>query len=346
VPVERVPEPGPEWDAFAESRPDATLGHAAAWAGVLCNAYGLEPLYLAVREGSGELRGVLPLVAFRGLRGARELVSLPFLDTAGILARDRETESRLLAAALEQAHTLGARVLELRQLRPLSGLEIPPTPRVDLALSLPGDEEELWRRLPGKVRNQTRKAGREGLVVAEGETEAELLTGFYEVYRRNMRDLGSPAHGLEFFREAARGLGSRLRVVVARRAGRPVGGLVAIRFGGRVSVPWASTLRAERPRCPNNLIYWEALRWAIAQRASEFDFGRSPAGSGSHRFKLGWGAVERPLAWTRLDADGRPVRIHPPADSALLRAFARLWKTLPAPVSNRLGPRVRRRLSS
>ena len=33
--VERVAEPGAEWDAFAESTPGGGLGHAAAWHRVL-----------------------------------------------------------------------------------------------------------------------------------------------------------------------------------------------------------------------------------------------------------------------------------------------------------------------
>jgi Acetyltransferase (GNAT) domain len=41
----------------------------------------------------------------------------------------------------------------------------------------------------------------------------------------------------------------------------------------------------------DNLISWEAIRWAIARGAREFDFGRSPCDNGTHRCKLGWGAA-------------------------------------------------------
>ena len=39
--------------------------------------------------------------------------------------------------------------------------------------------------------------------------------------------------------------------------------LVAIHHGRAVTVPWASSLGDARPLCPNHLLYWEALRWAI-----------------------------------------------------------------------------------
>ncbi len=125
-----------------------------------------------------------------------------------------------------------------------------------------------------------------------------------------------------------------------------MGGLVAIAFAGAVHVPWASTLRRERASCPNNQIYWEALRWAIRLGAREFVFGRSPVGSGTHRFKRGWGAEERPLAWTRLSAEGRTLAAPGGDAGALLRAASGLWSRLPVRASALLGPRVRRFFSN
>lgn len=339
--VEAVEAPGPEWDAFVESRPDATLAHAGAWCGILRRAYRLVPCYLAARDGG--LRGVLPLFRFRTLRGARELVSVPYLDAGGILADGAEAERALLGAALELARADGARALELRQPAPLqAGPAAPPVDRVDMVLPLARDAEAQWSAFPAKVRNQTRKAEREGLAIAE----ADPFEGFYRPFRENMRDLGSPVHAAAFYREAAHAFGERLRFVVVADGDRPVGGLVAIRYAGGVTVPWASTLRAERARCPNNLIYWEAIRWAVASGAGWFDFGRSPAGGGTHRFKKGWGAEERPLAWLRLAPDGSVTGMRSPGESGLLRRLASIWTRLPVGLTAIAGPPLRRFIAS
>jgi FemAB-related protein (PEP-CTERM system-associated) len=343
--VEMVREPGREWDGFVGAQAEATLGHAAAWASVLREAYRLAPLYLGARDAAGGLAGVLPLVLSRTLRGRRELVSLPFLDSAGIVSGTALAEAALLEAALRLAREHGARAVELRQPTPLASA-LPPAvvDRVDLVLPLAAAEEAQWRSLSAKVRNQTRKAQREGLRLAASPPES-LRRAFYQVFRVNMRDLGSPVHSERFFAAAAARFGPDLRFIVATLDDRPVGGLVAIHYGRTVSVPWASTLRSERARCPNNLIYWEALRWAIAQGAARFDFGRSPYDSGSYRFKRGWGAEERPLAWTRLAPDGAPLPLRRAGDSAVLRRLAKLWTALPVSVSAVLGPRLRRFLS-
>jgi len=355
--IAETADPGPEWDAFVEAQPAGRLGHASAWARVVREAYGLTPVYLAARDEHGTIAGVLPLVRFRGLGGGLELVSMPFLDSGGILARDPETQRALLDAALGLAREQGARALELREFEESespSALENPPArdddpaakqTRVDLVMGLESSEDAQWNALRAKVRNQTRKAEREGLQIAPRD-DPRLLADFYGPFCQNMRDLGSPVHAKRFFEVAADAFGDRLRFIVSRLGERSVGGLVAIDFAGAVSVPWASTLREERQRCPNNQIYWEALRWAIERGAREFDFGRSPIGGGTYRFKLGWGAHERALAWRRLTPAGNPIAAKAAGDSALLQRLSVVWSRLPVPLTAWLGPPLRRRISS
>jgi serine/alanine adding enzyme len=347
-----ITDPGPEWDAFVETEPAGQLGHASAWARVVREAYGLTPVYLEARDERGAIAGILPLVEFRNLSANLELVSMPFLDSGGILARDPATERALLEAALEETRARGARVLELREVArdertdaAEGESEESEQTRVDLVLALESDEEAQWRALRAKVRNQTRKAESEGLTIAP-RNQTGLLAEFYRPFCRNMRDLGSPAHAERFFSAAAEAFGDRLRIVVTRLGDKPVGGLVAIDFAGAVTVPWASTLREERRRCPNNQIYWEALRWAIERGAREFDFGRSPIGGGTYRFKRGWGAEERPLAWKRLNSRGDRLALEATGDSALFRRLSTIWTRLPVWVTTRLGPPLRRRISS
>lgn len=335
----------PDWNPFAASHPKAALGHAGVWPRILREAYGLESHLLRAVRGDETTVGVLALARFRSLRGTRSLISLPFLDASGILADSLEAESALLDAALAEARRTGATAVELRQAHALRGVPTEEDPhRVDLRLHLEDDEEAQWKALSGKVRNQTRKATRAEVTLVEGSVET-LLDGFYRVFCVNMRDLGSPAHARGFFAAAERGFGERLRFVVGARAGRPIAGLVAIHEGDTVSVPWASTLREERSHCPNNLIYWEALRWAIDRGARVFDFGRSPLDSGTYRFKKGWGAEATPLPWARFGPEGGALAIEGAGQSRLLRGLSDVWTRAPLGLTTWLGPRVRRHLA-
>lgn len=328
-----------EWDRFAEAHPQACVGHAAAWAEVLRDAYGLEPRYLAARDAGGRICGLLPLMRLRTLGGRLRYVSMPFLDAAGVLAADREVERALL----EAARALDAPV-ELRQQAPPGRATSEEPTRVDLFLPLGGGPELRWKALPARVRNQTRKAARSGLALATRERDA--VADFHRVHRASMRALGSPPHAERLFRAIVRHFGDRVRIANALDGDRPVGGLVALHYAGAVAVPWASTLRSERTRCPNNLVYWDALSWAERVGAHTFDFGRSPVGSGTHRFKRGWGARERPLFWARLDAAGGMAAVRSDGDSAVLRLLARVWRQLPPALCDGVGPRLRQRIAS
>jgi FemAB-related protein (PEP-CTERM system-associated) len=269
---------------------------------------------------------------------------MPFLDSGGILARSADAQRALLEAALEKCRELGAKMLELRQ---VASPDSPATMqhRVDLFLPLEESEEEQWKALPAKVRNQTRKAEKQGLSIAPRDC-SRILDRFYGPFCHNMRDLGSPVHGRSFFAAASEAFGDRLRFIVTELDRRPVGGLVAIDYAGSVTVPWASTLRSQRKRCPNNQIYWEGLRWAIERGAREFDFGRSPIGTGTHRFKVGWGAQERRLAWERRTPTGDPVEWRPSSDQGALRQLVAVWSRLPVPLTALIGPWIRRHISS
>ena len=340
--LQQIDDPGREWDAFVERTPGAALGHAAAWAAILRESDRITPHYLAARDASGALAGVLPLVCFRTLRGRRELVSLPFLDTGGVLAIDGAAERCLLDGAHALARDLGADALELRQLAPLrEGPAAPAQDRIDLVLPLTGDEEAQWKALGAKVRNQTRKAMQSGLSAATVGSAHARVADFFAPFAINMRDLGSPPHARRFYEVAADVFGERLSIHLALLNDRSVGGLVAIDYAGAVTVPWASTLREERARCPNNLIYWDAIRWAIARGAREFDFGRSPRDSGTHRFKLGWGARERDLAWIRFGRDGQRESTASHGPGAWMQRLSAVWMRLPVPVATAVGARVR-----
>ncbi|MCH2171090.1 GNAT family N-acetyltransferase [Myxococcota bacterium] len=341
-----IASPGTEWDEFVERTPGGSLGHAAAWSHVIERAYGLESFYLAARGADDSLVGVLPLVRHRGLGGRSQLVSMPYLDTGGPVTRSPEVAKALVDAALEAATVSAKGGLELRNRDAMSGLNSPSsTQRVDLVLSLENDEQTQWKTLRAKVRNQTRKSEKQGVVPVQGN-DAALIDQFYEPFLVNMRDLGSPVHGRNFFLEASRAFGSRMRVIVARLGARSVGGLIAIDYAGAVTVPWASTLRSERSRCPNNAIYWEAIRWAIERGVREFDFGRSPIDGGTYRFKKGWGAEERPLHWCSFDPSGTPRHETAASTGGAMQRLSNLWTHLPVGLSARLGPPIRKRLAN
>ncbi|MFB3817531.1 MAG: GNAT family N-acetyltransferase [Candidatus Methylomirabilales bacterium] len=327
--------PGSAWQEVAAA---AHLALAGPWYAAIRNAYGHEPLYLEARAPQGA--AVLPAFVLRRPLLGTVVASMPFLDAGGP-AGDPALAGPLLARLRREAEACGAALLEVRSLVPLPLPVEPSLSKITLIRRLAPDPDTVWRQLPATVRNRVRKAENSGVSVEVGG--AELLEAFYRVFAVNMRDLGSPVHGRAFFRALFQAFGGAARIVLARRQGRPVGGLYTLVHGDTLSAPWASALRAEAVYSPNTLCYWEALRLGCRDGLAAFDFGRSTVDSGTHRFKRQWGTQPHQLYWYSLPLGGRAVTVS--ARAGHWDLLSRVWRLLPVGVTRLLGPPLRRLLS-
>src|SRR5690606_20078873 len=149
---------------------------------------------------------------------------------------------------------------------------------------LPGSVDELSAELGAKLRSQIRRAQRENVSIQRGNGAAPL-TAFYDVFARNMRDLGTPVYSRSLFEAVLNRWKSDASLLIVELDGKPVGGAFLIRHRDTLEIPWASTLRPKNALGINMLMYWEALSFAIDQGCRYFDFGRSTLDSGTYRFK-------------------------------------------------------------
>lgn len=336
VTVTDRPDPQ-EWDAYVRTHPDASLYHQHGWRDLFTGAFGHRCHYLAASR-AGEIRGVLPLVEFRSLLFGRFAVSLPFVNAGGLLTSDAAASSALVAEALTRQRGQGWRHVELRH----EARRCPEWParshKVAMRRPLETSPDALWAALDRKVRNQVRKAEKSGVTVTQGGRE--LVSDFYTVFARNMRDLGTPVYPRVLFERATESFDAR--VFVARVARTPVAASITLRWRKRVEVPWASSLRAHADKSPNMLLYHAMLRWALEQGATVFDFGRSTPNEGTFNFKAQWGAGPTPLVWEYVGLSGAVPDVSP--GNRRYRTAIRMWQHLPVSVANLLGPPIVRQI--
>jgi serine/alanine adding enzyme len=185
-----------------------------------------------------------------------------------------------------------------------------------------------------------RKAEKAGLSTEVGGSEC--LDAFYGVFAHNMRDLGTPVYDRRFFDAILRAFPAAARVFVVRLGRVPIAASITIRWRDTIEVPWASSLRNHSDKSPNMLLYWTMLRTAIAERASQFDFGRSTPDEGTFHFKRQWGAAPQPLVWEYAGLEGELPDQGP--KNPKFRLAVSLWQRLPIAVANRIGPIVVRNI--
>lgn len=324
-----------EWDTFVEHHPQSTLYHRSVWHGVIHDVFGHEIIRLATRDATG-LSGVLPLVRLRSRLFGDYLVSMPYFNYGGALARSESLARELMLAAAAEARRIGCDHVEFRDTAVHEGWQVR-TDKVVMQLPLPGTYDHLWGALGGKLRAQIRRPQKEGAEVLRGG--AELLSEFYAVFARNMRDLGTPVYPRSLFEAILRALPGDASIVLVRHKRRPVAAGFLLGFRDRLEIPWASSLREYNSLGVNMLLYAETLKMAIENGYRIFDFGRSSVGSGTYRFKKQWGASEQQLYWHYWLAENREMPQLTP-DNPRYRLAIAAWRRLPVCVANRLGPSI------
>jgi FemAB-related protein (PEP-CTERM system-associated) len=338
--VVRPDAPASAAAAYAGAHPDGTPYHDPAWLDVIARAFGHRTLYLAAEAG-GRTAGVLPLVFFSSRVFGRFAVSVPFVNYGGVLADTPDVERALVDRAIAETRAAGGSYLELRHTRRRFTDLSEKRHKVAMWLTLDGTPDAQWASLDRKLRNQVRKAEKHELEIRTGGLEA--LPAFYEVFARNMRDLGTPVYGVGFFREVLSAFPETTRVFVVRHAGRAVAASLVQWRGEAVEVPWASALRESNALCANVFLYWHMLRFAVERGLRRFDFGRSTPGEGTFLFKKQWGAEPVPLVWEYWTASGQPMPDLSPKNPKYARAIS-AWQRLPVSIANALGPAIVRHI--
>jgi serine/alanine adding enzyme len=321
------------WEQFVGARGDDAGYHAWDWQRVFEKAFGHRAVYLLARRGD-QIAGVLPLVAIKSRLFGNTLTSLPFLNYGGVIASDEEAADALVAAAADKARDYHCSHVELRHVSAqFPGL---PCKRHKVSMRVPL-QTQLWEGLDRKVRNQIRKAEKSGLEVQRGGEE--LVDDFYNVFARNMRDLGTPVYSRRLFVEVLRTFPERSRLHVVRWHGQAVAAGFTYRTERMVQLPWASSIREFNPLCPNVLLYWDALQYAQECGAAVFDMGRSTPNEGTFRFKAQWGAEPVPLHWEYSLLGGSDIPNVSPSNPKFQYAIA-LWQKLPLELTKRFGPLI------
>ena len=115
-----------------------------------------------------------------------------------------------------------------------------------------------------------------------------------------MRDLGTPVYSKSFFGNISEAFPDTTRIFAVYHETRMIAAGIGSWFKDTFEVPWASSISDYNALCPNNMLYLEAIRFAIRNGFKKFDFGRSSPHEGTYNFKKEWGALPVQLYWQYL----------------------------------------------
>ena len=329
------------WDGVLRDVGEASLprlnAHHPGWISAITKGLRHSTYVLKATLGD-QVVGTLPLCLVSGPIFGRFLVSLPYVNTGGVWARDRSAAEALISAGCELADELDVKYLELRHEHPVPHprLNFERTDKVHMRLPLPSTADELMSSLKSKVRSQVKKSMKFELSAEFGQHN--LLNDFYHVFSANMRDLGTPVLSKQLFANILDHLGEHAELCVVRSGSKTAAAGLLVHLNNLTEIPSASCLRAFNRMNANMFMYWRMLERSIERGSHLFDFGRTSIDSGTHRFKAQWGAQAAPADWQYYVRKGNPEDMR--ADSEGKQKLVKIWQQLPVWLTKLVGPTI------
>lgn len=316
--------------AFVLSRPEAEPFHMPEWSRAVERGCRQRAHSLLTEDERGVVTGILPLTEMRSPFFGSALVSTGCGVGGGVLGQGADA---LGEAAWRLSQDLGCASVELRGGVLPQGWEPREGTYAGFARDLPEGDEAILKAIPRKQRAEVRRALGFDLDVAVGRDTA----AHYRVYSESVRNLGTPVFPRSLFEAILDGLDADILTV--SRAGKPLASVLSLYFGGTVYPDWGGGTAEARTWRANDLMYFELMRHARARGCTRFDFGRSKLGTGAFSFKKNWGFEPKPLTYA---VKGEARETNPLSPKYRLQIA--LWKKLPLPLANLLGPHLARGL--
>ena len=323
------------WDKFVAGYGEATFFHRAGWKTVIERAFGHRTHFLYAEAG-GRIVGVLPLAEVKSFLFGHTLASLPFCVYGGVAAESERARRLLDEAAGALAQRLGVDHVEYRSLSQQHPDWIHKDLYVTFRKEIDADPERNLLAIPRKQRAMVRKGIKNGL-------RCEFDPGvdrFFDLFSRNVHRQGTPTLPKRYFallRETFRDDCRVLSVLDSR--GTPVSSVLTFYWRDEVLPYYAGDALPARELAANDFKYWELMRDGAARGYRSFDYGRSKRGTGSFDFKKNWGFEPQPLHYEYLLVRGKRVPEVNPLNPKY-RLLINLWRRLPLPLANLIGPHV------
>lgn len=332
-----------EIEAFLDHRSDATPFHRPAWVNAVARGAGQEAVYILARGSDGTIQGFLPLNIIHSPLFGRALVSSGFAVDGGIIADEPATARRIAQAAIALAERHSCQTVELRGgTAPGPEWTVRSNAYLNFARPLAESAEAQLLSIPKRHRAEVRKGLENGYAVEIGRGD-HLRDVHYALYRRSVHNLGTPVFPRALFEEVMDAFGDNADILLVKDGATPLSAVITLYDRGAAMPYWhGADLNARKARS-NEVLYYSLMLHALDRGCHTFDFGRSKVGTGPALWKKTWGFEPQPLDYFVHAAPGHEARDVNPL-SPQYRRKVELWKKLPAPLVDRVGPWIARGL--
>ncbi len=299
----------PRWMDFIQTSPEANIFHHPKWMELMHECYGYSASILAILGADEKIQAGLPFMKVNSPLTGRRWVSLPFSDYCNPLYRDEAAREALTAELVNTFRSNSIKKMEIRW-------NLPPRPEIQQisefvlhTIPLAPDPVQVSKRFKRTHLQNIHTAEERGVTVEFGD-QLKHLKAFYNLQLETRKRHGVPAQPRKYFELlwehiVKAGMGF---VLLAHHDDEIVAGMVYLGWGKPLIAKYAASREDRFNLRPNNLLFWEGIRWGCEHGFTVFDMGRTEVeNSGLRNFKSRWGAVEEPLYYSILS----PKQVQP-----------------------------------
>jgi len=331
------PKKNSTWDAYVEAHEQGTFYHLSGWRDIITSTFGHESYFCYVMD-DGVIRAILPLVHIKSKLFGNTLVSTPFCIHGGILSDDPLAQKVLLEHAKSLAQHLNVDYIEFRsdgkqvlapELICQSGIS------VVFGCDLAAESTSILANIKKKQRAVVRQSLNNGLRYQIEDS----IENFYKIYSYSVRNLGTPVFSKLLFEQLLRVFPTQCDILTVFHGDQAISSVMSFYYNGRVLPHFGGGLHAARDLKSNDYMYFKLMCHGAGKGCTYFDFGRSKIGSGAYQYKKHWGMeisqANNHYYLNRTD-EVPNVNVNNPKYALAIK----VWKKLPLPLSQLLGPQL------
>lgn len=195
---------------------------------------------------------------------------------------------------------------------------------LNIIINLKKSEDELWKSVHSKRRNEIRRAYKEKLEFSIHQDENTLESGYnilHEVYKYAKLPFPDISLFKNILAQSTDDFG--LKIFAAEYNSTIIGAMFALVYKNRIYDWYAGSYRDSRDKYPNDLIPWEVMKWGKLNGYEIFDFGgagRPGIPYGVRDYKLKYGG--------QLVNFGRWEKVHQPISMVIAKSGFKIWRLL------------------
>lgn len=320
-----------QWERFVFDHPQGNVFQTPQLYAAYCNTKNYYPIVVACYEANS-LVGILLAVIQKEYKGILGELSARSILWGGPLIRDNDIN--ILEGVMNEYSRIVKHMVIYTQIKNIFSMD---WAKIDLKqagynyeehlnilVDLNKSENELWKEVHSKRRNEIRRATKEGTSFSE-LSDCDALNKSWPVLKDVYQRAKMPLPDISLFQNilAAEGGRSLLKVFAAMNSGQCIGVLLALCWRERVINWYAGAFQKDLSKYPNDLLPWEVILWAKRNGYKTFDFGGAgkpevPYGVRDFKMKFGGELVNL----------GRFQKTHKPFTMSVAKLGFRFWQLI------------------